>query len=224
MNASLLRYGRFGTAILYLLLATPAARTWMEATMASHMLLQMPLLAAIGVVSCYLLPERLQNLLLANAGGAIPCVLLAFFASSYWMLPRALDAALTNSLNEMAKFFSLPIVVGLPLGLAWKRLKVIGRGFVWTNFISMLVVLGWLYIIAPVRVCNNYLVDQQEDAGWWMVKLALLLFACWFGSLFVGGNSASSEPGAANPDGNEFRVINLNGMEIETWITSHPQD
>jgi hypothetical protein len=62
-------------------------------------------------------------------------------------------------------------------------------------------VLGWLYVIAPVRVCNNYLVDQQEIAGWWMVKLAVVLFACWLGSFFVGGD-VSSEPGTANPDGN----------------------
>ena len=202
MSPSLSPHARIGTAMLYLLLATPAAREWMEATMTGHMLLQIPLLAAIGIMSCHLLPERLQDSLLAAAGGAIPCVLLATFASSYWMLPRALDGALTSPLNEAAKFLSLPLLVGLPLGLAWKRLEVIGRSFVWTNAISMLVVLGWLYIIAPVRVCNNYLVDQQEIAGWWMVKLAVVLFACWLGSFFVGGDLVSSEPGTANPDGN----------------------
>jgi hypothetical protein len=202
MNASLSRHARIGTAMLYLLLATPAVRGWLEATMTGHMLLQIPLLAAIGVALCYLLPERLQSSLLAAAGGAIPCVLLATFASSYWMLPLALDGALTSPLSEAAKFLSLPLLVGLPLGLAWKRLEVIGRSFVWTNAISMLAVLGWLYVIAPVRVCNNYLVDQQESAGWWMVKLAVLLFACWLGSFFVGGDLAPGEPGTASPDGN----------------------
>lgn len=198
MNASLSRYGRFGLAMLFLLLATPAARAWLEANMIGHMLLQIPLLTAIGIVACRLLPERWQQALLAAAGGAIPCVLLALFVSSYWMLPRALDAALTNPLIETAKFLCLPALVGLPLALAWKQLEAFGRGFLWTNFISMLAVLGWLYIAAPVRVCNNYLVDQQESAGWWMVRLALLLFACWLGSLFVGGNPALSEPGATS--------------------------
>ncbi len=190
LSASLVRYGRIATAGVYLLLATPAARAWMEATMARHMLLQMPLLAASGFVLCRLLPERRQDFLLAAAGGAIPCLLLAFFASGYWMLPRALDGALANPLNEAVKFFSLALLVGLPLGLAWKRLGVIGRSFVWTNIISMLVVLGWLYINAPVRLCNNYLVGQQESAGWGMVKLAALLFAGWLGSFFVGGDRA----------------------------------
>jgi len=58
----------------------------------------------------------------------------------------------------------------------------------------MLAVLGWLYIVAPVRICNNYLVNQQESAGWWMVDLALLLFGCWIGSLFVGGNPRLTQP------------------------------
>lgn len=201
MRASLSRHGRMGTAMLYLVLATPAARAWMEATMTAHMLLQIPLLAAIGVMSCQLLPQRLQDSLLAAAGGAIPCVLLASFAASYWMLPRALDGALTDPLDEAAKFLSLPLLVGLPLGLAWKRFGILGRSLVWTNGISMLVVLGWLYIVAPVRVCNNYLVDQQETAGWWMVKLSVLLFAWWLCSFFTGGGPAHSDPsGASSPE------------------------
>ena len=160
--------------------------------MSAHMLVQIPMLAAIGFIASRLLPERCQDSLLAAAGGAIPCVLLAIFASSYWMLPRALDAALANPLTEAAKFLSLPALVGLPLALAWKQLSVIGRGVIWTNAISMLAVLGWLYIAAPVRVCNSYLVDQQAGAGWLMVTLAVLLFApqpiAFYGPQVVGSS------------------------------------
>lgn len=184
------RHTRIGLGACYLFLATPVARTALEAAMSTHMLLQIPLLAAAGVLLARLLPARRQDALLAACGGALPCVVLALFASSYWMLPRALDAALGDPLTEAAKFISLPLLVGLPLALAWRQLTAIGRGFVWTNFISMLAVLGWLYIAAPVRVCNNYLVDDQANAGWLMVKLAVLLFAGWLGTLFVGGTPA----------------------------------
>lgn len=200
MNSSLSRSAPFGLGALYLLLALPAARTSLEATMTAHMLGQIPLLAAIGVVTCRLLPARWQGALLAAVGGAIPCILLAAFASSYWMLPRALDAALANPLAEAAKFLSLPALVGLPLALAWRQLSAIGRGFVWTNFSSMLAVLGWLYIAAPLRVCNSYLVEQQAGAGWLMVKLAVLLFAGWLITLFVGGDPATPGSGDAQPD------------------------
>lgn len=189
-----------GLGALYLLLATPAVRGVLEATMGAHMLLQIPLLTAAGFFGGRLLPEYWQDRLLAAAGGTLPCILLALFASTYWMLPRALDAALANPLAEGAKFISLPVLVGLPLALAWRRLSAIGRGFVWTNFISMLAVLGWLYIAAPLRVCNSYLVNQQESAGWLMVKLAVLLFFWWLGALFVGGSAVTSEHGAAEAD------------------------
>ncbi len=190
LRISSARYALLGLGALYLLLAMPATRTWLEATMSTHMLVQIPLLAAIGFIAGRLLPQRCQESLHTAAGGALPYVVLAVFTSSYWMLPRAMDAALSSMLIEMVKFISLPTLVGLPLALAWKRLSSIGRGFVWTNFISMLAVIGWLYIAAPVRVCNNYLVEQQSDTGWLMVILAVLLFACWLGTLFVGGDPA----------------------------------
>ena len=49
----------------------------------------------------------------------------------------------------------------------------------------MLAVLGWLYIVAPVRVCNNYLVNQQTVAGWLLVAIAGLLFLAWTAPAFI---------------------------------------
>lgn len=190
----------FGIAILYLWLASPPARAWLEASMSGHMLIQIPLLAAIGLAAGRLLPEWRQQALRELAGGPISCVVIALFASSYWMLPRALDAALVDPVAEAAKFLSIPLLVGLPLGLSWAQLNVIGRHFVWTNVISMIAVLGWLYIAAPVRLCNNYLVDQQEQAGWWMVNLSLLMFAWWLFALFIGDRTIDARPVSAAMD------------------------
>lgn len=199
MNVALFRDAGRNALVLgvtYLLLATPAARDWLEASMSSHMLVQMPLLVIIGIIACRLLPMQWQNSIVIGLGGAWPSVIVAMFVSSYWMLPRALDAALTDPLAEVAKFLSLPLLVGFPLALAWRRLTLIGRGFVWTNFFSMLAVLGWLYIVAPVRVCNSYLVNDQESAGWYMVIGAVLLFLWWLGALLVGDG-----PGPGKPNG-----------------------
>ena len=193
-----IKYG-LGLGILYLLLGTPMARDWLEATMSRHMLVQMPLLVILGIIACRLLPVRWQNAVLAGVGGSVPCVMVALFASSYWMLPRALDAALTEPLAEVGKFLSLPLLVGFPLVLAWRRLTLIGRGFVWTNFISMLAVLGWLYIVAPVRVCNSYLVNDQEHAGWYMVIGSILLFVWWLATLFIGSGVDPNKPGSGGP-------------------------
>lgn len=158
--------------------------------MSTHMLLQMPLLAAVGFVAARgLAPERRLRLR-QWVGGPLPLVLVALFASSYWMLPRALDAALADPWAELAKFTSLPLLVGAPLALAWERMGVIARGFVWTNFLSMLAVLGWLYIAAPMRVCNSYLQSAQYEAGLWMVGLAVAGFIAWLVAWLAGPPAA----------------------------------
>lgn len=168
------------------LLALPASRAWLEASMSRHMLVQMPALAAAGFIAARGLPPGRRARLRRWAGGPWPLVLVAGFASSYWMLPRAMDAALSNPWAELAKFSSLPLLVGAPLALAWERLGSIARGFVWTNFLSMLAVLGWLYVAAPVRVCNSYLQTAQYEAGMWMVWLAIGGFLGWLVGWLAG--------------------------------------
>ncbi len=181
------------SALLVAALALAPLRAGLESSMSLHMLVQMPLLALAGFVAVGALPPEWRGALHRFAGGSLPLALAAMLASSYWMIPRALDAALADPWAETAKFLSLPLLVGAPLALAWERLGAIGRGFVWTNFFSMLAVLGWLYVAAPVRVCNSYLVGEQAVAGWSMVYLAVALFLGWLSSLFVGGRPAAGE-------------------------------
>lgn len=209
------------SVLLVAALALPPLRNGLEGSMSAHMLVQMPLLALAGFVAAGALPANWRAALHRHAGGSLPLALAAMLASSYWMLPRALDAALVDAWAETAKFLSLPLLVGAPLALAWERLGTIGRGFVWTNFFSMLAVLGWLYIAAPVRVCNNYLVDEQASAGWSMVYLAVALFAGWLCALFVGGRPAPAETRQPRPQRNDAREFAaLAETEIE-WITSY---
>ncbi|WP_206609553.1 hypothetical protein [Thiohalobacter thiocyanaticus] len=180
--------GRWQLLAVYLLLATPPLRDWLEAGMVMHMLVQLPLLAGLGVLAVRRLPARLRNRLdRCNAAG-VPLTLLALFAIAFWMLPRSLDAALNQPAMELAKFVSLPLLVGAPLALSWRRLPAVGRGFLWSNLLSMLVVLGWLYSAAPVRVCTNYLVDQQQLLGRGLLLLALGL-ALWLAGQVLFGDS-----------------------------------
>ena len=167
------------------LLASPPLRGLLEASMVGHMLFQIPLLAFAGILAGHALPVRAKKQIAAYNAHGLPFTLLAAFISTYWMLPRALDAALLNPWAEAAKFASLPLLVGLPLSLSWRQLGTIGQGFVLANFISMVAVAGWLYIAAPVRVCNNYLVNQQTTTGWLLVIAACLSLFAWALPAFV---------------------------------------
>jgi hypothetical protein len=161
-------------------------RIALESDMAMHMTLQVPLLIALGLLLATVL-RRHEPRWLADADWlGIPGIVLVVFATSFWMLPRALDSAIADPWIDAAKFLSLPLLVGLPLGLSWSRMPPLGRAFVWANFIPKLGAVGGLYLGAPTRLCAYYRLDQQELAGWTLIVIALALGMTWFVAAFVG--------------------------------------
>ena len=140
MKAAHILQGWPASLTLMGVLALPVSRQTLEAHMATHMLLQIPLLAIAGVLIAHAVAARLQCLLESYDRQGLSGMLIVLFASSYWMLPRALDAVLASPVMELGKFCSLPLLVGLPLALSWQRVGPIGRSFVLANVISMVAV------------------------------------------------------------------------------------
>ena len=173
--------------VLFVMLATPVARDALEQVMVVHMLVQIPLLAIVGALGATALPGPVKTSIAAWNRGGVSGTLLAVIASSWWMVPRALDWALASPLMEVAKFVTLPLFGGAPLALSWTSLGSIGRGFVIANVLPMWAVVGWAYIAAPVRVCNYYLVDQQVVAGVGLVGVAIAVGLAMGLPAFAGG-------------------------------------
>lgn len=193
--ANILRFDRrsgriaVGAALLFLLAAPPMRET-LEQDMARHMLMQIPVLAVAGWL---LVPARSgpHRFMMTWDRHGIACILTANLAAAYWMLPRSLDNAIASTAFEIAKFISLPLLVGAPIRYGWCRLPMLGKGFVITNSVSMLGIVGWLYLAAPVRVCVFYLIDQQEVVGRSLLYLAgAISLAVLFGA-FVGPRTRS---------------------------------
>lgn len=162
------------------------ARAPLESDMALHMTLQLPLLIGIGYIFATFLRRHEPRWLAEADWLGIPGLLLVIFATSFWMLPRKLDLVLSNPWADFAKFASVPLLCGLPLGLSWPRMPALGRAFLWANFIPKLAAIGGLYLAAPTRLCAYYRLDQQATAGAALIAVAVALGLSWSAVLFIG--------------------------------------
>jgi len=74
--------------------------------------------------------------------------------------------------------------------------------------------LGWLYLVSPVRLCNNYLIDDQQRLGQILIAAGamLLLWIAWkllwgrfdltqYAGEWMDARSVPSQPAITNPPG-----------------------
>lgn len=151
--------------ILYVILVMPPVISFFESVMLLHMLMQMPLLILVGFLLGETILQRYDYLFDQWNTTGIAGIVIVLFVTTYWMLPRAMDESLSIWYIEGFKFISLP-VAGLFFRDSWKRLQIVGKSFLFLNYISMFAIMAWLYIDSPIQVCNNYLETEQQALGW----------------------------------------------------------
>ncbi|MEO6030572.1 MAG: hypothetical protein ABIP61_01515 [Burkholderiaceae bacterium] len=186
-------------ALALLVLLAPPVRHALESSMTAQMLLQVPLLIGVGVLLARALPPAVVARLAPWNQLGITGLVLASVASALWMLPRALDASVTEPLVATAKYLSLPLLVGLPFALSWPRMNFIVRGVFLLELMATFFRLGWLYLISPERLCNLYLLDDQQRLGQYMLVIGAVLFlgvACklLWGRFDIPAEAASPPP------------------------------
>jgi len=180
--------------ILFLLLLLPPIRLWLESIMIMHMLVQIPLLMVVGLyVGDYFVKRYSTFFEKWNASG-IPGIVLVVIVTMYWMIPRAMDEALSIPLVEMFKYVGLPLLVGLPLRDSWSKLHTIVKGFVLFNYIPMFGMMAWLYIDSPIQVCNNYLETEQKSLGWGFFLVMMLMLFYILQIVFVDHKQEKEKP------------------------------
>lgn len=168
-------------ALLLLVLLMPPVKAALEASMSAQMLVQIPLLAAAGALLARALPQGALAAIEPWNEQGITSLVLATLGAAFWMLPRSLDAAASVPLMAGAKYLSVPLLIGLPLALAWPRMGFIVKGVFLLECIATLFRLGWLYLVSPERLCNNYLLDDQQRLGRWLLSIgtAVVLAIAW---------------------------------------------
>lgn len=175
--------------MLWILLVLPPTRRFLEANLVTHQFVQLAALAAVGYLAGLGLRHRWDGVVGRYNRMGVPGLLLATFTLLIWLLPRSLDASLLDTRWEIAKFISLPLLIGLPLSFSWPRLSSIGRSFVLANVAAMLATMGMLYLAAPQRLCTNYLVEAQRTSGIFAVGVGVLLMVLCVVDIVAGSAS-----------------------------------
>ena len=146
---------------------------FIESRMSLHMLLEFPLLLALGWWLARWIPRRtLASLDVQGLFGATA----ASCVFAFWMIPTALDLALLSPAFATGKNASW-IAAGVLLSWGRQRLSPVVAAFFLGNAAWMLASAGLLYRDAEAQLCVNYLIDDQLVTGAGLLAWALVLCA-----------------------------------------------
>ena len=185
LNADKLSY--LATALLiFFAVSLTSFGEILESSMPAHVLIEIPFLIVVGIFIAKVFDKPLSHFFSSINRGGIFGILLTTVVLAFWMIPRWLDASLNYESVAWAKYLTLPLFVGIPLACSWNLLHPIARGVVKIEFLSMLFRLGWLYIISPDRLCNNYLINDQELLGKGFLIIGVVVSITWLIPVFFG--------------------------------------
>lgn len=175
------RHLRLASVLLWVTLATPPVRHALESAMTLQMLVQIPLLVLVGVWLVQGTPVGLDRCLLRWNANGISGLVLASLTGMVWMLPLVMDAAINDPRYTLAKFASVPLLIGASVALSWPHAGFVVRGIFLLELTATVFRLGWLYLISPERLCSNYLLDDQQRLGKLLIALgfAMILVLVW---------------------------------------------
>ena len=174
--------------------------TWLEADMARHMLVEIPLVFALGAWAAGRAPPRIDAAVARFDRYGLTGWLFALLVAAFWMIPSALDAAVASAAFNAAKFASL-LAAGFLLRGAMRRSPFALEAFFVGNFTWMGATVGLLYQEAESRLCLAYLADAQQRAGTGLVVLAVAVLVAWVALRFARGYILSSDSAGVQVSG-----------------------
>lgn len=158
---------------LFAALLSPPIRSRLEASMFTHMLVQLPLLGVLGWwLGRHIGVQHWRGLARYNAWGVTGLV-AAGFIMTLWMLPRLLDSALAETAFAVGKFVTLPLA-GCAVAASWPHCLPIMRAVVHVEVLATFLRFGWGYMEAPAQLCWNYGIDDQWLTGQGLLAAALV--------------------------------------------------
>lgn len=150
--------------LICLIPALPPLRDVVEASMSLLMLCLLPCLAVAGWAFAELYVIRRRSLMAAMQPYGLALCTLSTFAYGVWMVPIAIDLSRMSMATGIARDVSV-CVAGFSMALAirispWPVLLFFSGNLVWMD-----VTVGLIFVDEQVRLCANYLLGDQHQAG-----------------------------------------------------------
>jgi hypothetical protein len=153
-------------------------RSWLEADMARHMLVEFPLLLVAGLATAKALPERTVTLIMRSNQLGLAGFIFVSLTAAYWMIPVALDQALSSGPAAAAKYASF-LAAGMLLPVSFQAAPLAMQAFFVGNWVWMTATVGLLYQSTPQQLCVNYLIGTQLSTGEGLVAAAVAIAVLW---------------------------------------------
>src|SRR5690625_2916048 len=103
--------------------------------MATHMLVPIPLLIVSGYLMVQVITHKYTRFFSAYNENRISGLLLVYFMTIYWMIPRAIHETIMLPPATPYQFISLPCLVALFLYHSWPKLIELAKSFLAFNYI-----------------------------------------------------------------------------------------
>lgn len=179
-----------GAALTLIALAQP----WLEQRMVTHMVVELPLLFAVGWWAAPARGNGAGWLRSINANG-LTGLTVATAISAIWMLPLSLDAAVLDPLAGWLKVCSV-LLTGWLTRISLREARTAVQAFFLLNWAWMTAAAGALYQQAPERLCSTYQQGDQAWAGIGLVVLVAAVVAMWMVASFRDGPSFEHASGS----------------------------
>lgn len=187
-------------------LMLPPLRHALESGMGLHMLVQYPALLLAGALLGAGVPGAARRRLAAwNAlgiSGLVACTLVLAVA----MIPRVLDLALVDVRVEAVKVAAL-LLAGAALLPSWRAAGLIVQGFFLGNVLPMTAIVGTLYADSPLRLCNAYRLDDQQQLGQALVWIGIAVALAWLARAGRRLMSAPTPPAAGGDEAAPYGAL-----------------
>ncbi|MBF6025436.1 hypothetical protein [Lysobacter niastensis] len=156
---------------------------WLEQKMVTHMVVELPLLFAIGAWAATPGTGKGPSWLRQVNASGLTGLTMSMVVSAFWMLPLSLDAAVLNPFVGWLKVCSL-LAAGWLTRISLREARPAVQSFFVLNWAWMTGAAGALYQQAPERLCSTYLLGDQAWAGMGLVALAIATVLAWMALAF----------------------------------------